>query len=152
MNEYEVYHYMEADDLEDVKELLGELTSVMLILGSSEIDPSEVGQIAQYLKALSRSLGSYTESYAISVALSSLSDGINENSQRFQEIAKDLSSLSSAFVSDLQSWFNMTFYEGAPSLNFMDDTIVANTQTICAMLHADDSDASEEDMDDIFDF
>lgn len=60
--------------------------------------------------------------------------------------------MSAAFSSDLQQWYKMTFFEGAPSLDFMDATIRANVETICAMLNTDDSPADEADMDDIFDF
>ncbi|PHR55587.1 MAG: hypothetical protein COA44_10080 [Arcobacter sp.] len=63
-------------------------------------------------------------------------------------MAYELSALSSAFVADLESWFKMTFYASSPSVDFMDDTIIANTQTICAMLNS----SEEENIEDIFDF
>ena len=149
---YDVFHYMDQEDLAEIEEQLGDLSSLMLMLGSSDIEPSEITQISHYLDRLGRGLSTYSESYSIGQALISLGQDISLNADRFQEIASDLSSLSAAFVSDLQTWLKMTFYEGAPSVNFMDDTIVANTQTISSMLNVDDSEDSAEDMDDIFDF
>jgi len=149
---YTVFHYMDPDDLAETEEQLGDLSSLMLMLGSSDIEASEVTQISHYLDRLGRGLSTYSESYAIGQTLISLGLDISSHSDRFQEIAADLSALSSAFASDLQSWLKMTFYEGAPSVNFMDDTIIANVQTICSMLDADDSVDGAEDMDDIFDF
>ena len=152
VNEYQVFHYMDAEDLEETEELLGDLSSIMLMLGNSDIEPSEVANIAHNLDKLGRNLTTYTESFVIGQSLIDLSVEISAHANRFQEIAADLSTLSSAFIADLQGWLKMTFYDGAPSSDFMNDTIAANTQTISTMLSEDDSVASTEDMDDIFDF
>lgn len=152
VDDYQVFSYMDAEDLSETEEQLSELSSLMLILGGSDIEIHEISQIAQALERIGKNLAPYTESYNIGQSLISLGQSISSNTDRFQEIAYDLSSLSSAFVADLQSWFKMTFYEGAPSVNFMDDTIIANTQTISAMLNVNDNEGSVEDMDDIFDF
>ena len=147
-----VFNYMDPEDLDEVEELLGDLSSLMLMLGSSEIESAEVDQIVHYLQGLGKHLTVYTESYAIGRSLASLAQDIFIHKGRFHHIAKELATLSSAFVSDLQNWFQMTFYKGAPSVDFMDATIVANAQTIASMLSEDESMSSEEDMDDIFDF
>ena len=151
VDDYMVFDYMDPDDMAEVDETLGDLNSLMLVLGRSDVEASEVADIAAYLDKLGRTISIYTESYKIGQALSSLSRGITEHAEHFQELATDLSTLSAAFSSDLQSWFKMTFFDGAPSVNFMDDTVTANVQTICAMLEADDE-VGESDMDDIFDF
>lgn len=151
VEEYRTFDYMDSDDLHETEELLGDLSSLMLMLGSSDIEQSEINQISNYLQGLGKHLTVYTESYAIGQALASLSLEISAHSDRFQEIAAELSTLSGAFISDLQTWFNMTFHQGAPSVDFMDATIVANTQTIASML-SQDEDEDEGNMDDIFDF
>ena len=47
----------------------------------------------------------------------------------------------------------MSFYTGAPSVDFMNDTIVVNCQTIGNMLKINETPADNlEDFDDIFDF
>jgi len=152
VEDYEVYNYMDTDDLDEIEELLGDLSSIMLILGSSELKTGEISQMINSLGSLGKRLRVYTESYTIGQALSELSQDISLNTDRFHDIANDLSTMSSAFVSDLQSWFQLTFYKGAPSVDFMDATIVANVQTISLMLKEDNTPIDENDMDDIFDF
>jgi two-component system chemotaxis response regulator CheY len=149
---YQVYNYMDPEDLHEVEELLDDLSSLMLMLGSSDLESSEIDQISNFLAELGKNMSIYTESYAIGMSLSNLSQVIATNSARFQEIAAELSTLSSAFTSDLQSWLKMTFYKGAPSVDFMNDTIIVNCETIISMLSADDSDPNNADLDDIFDF
>jgi hypothetical protein len=150
--QYQVYNYMDPDDLSETESLLDDLSSLMLMLGSSNLDPSEIDQISHYLSELGKRMSIYTESYAIGRALSNLSQEILINKTRFQEIASDLSTLSSAFSSDLQSWLQLTFYKGAPSVDFMNDTIIVNCETIISMLGADESGGNDADVDDIFDF
>jgi len=152
IDNYEIYNYMDPEDLSETEEQLAELSSLMLISGGSGIDRTEVIQISQSLERIGKNMSPYTESYAIGQALISLGQGVSTHADRFQEIAGDLSSLSGAFVSDLQTWLKMTFYDGAPSVDFMDDTIVANTKIICSMLTPDDENTATENIDDIFDF
>jgi len=59
--------------------------------------------------------------------------------------------MATAFSNDLGTWHRMVFHEGAPSVDFLDATIVANAQTIASMLSPAD-DSAVEDLDDIFDF
>jgi hypothetical protein len=143
---------MDPEDLNEVEELLDDLSSLMLMLGNSKLEAAEIDQISNYLAELAKRMSIYTESYAIGRALSNLSQGIFTHSTRFQEIATELSTLSSAFTSDLQSWLKMTFYKGAPSVDFMNDTIIVNCETIISMLDTDESGDNDTDLDDIFDF
>lgn len=150
---YRTFNYMDPEDLNDAEEFLGELSSLMLMLGSSDIEQSVINHISSYLQGLGKRLSIYTESYVIGRPLVTLSQEISAHPDRFEEIEVELSTLSGAFVSDLQTWFNMTFHQGAPSVDFMDATIVANTQIIASMLRQDeDKDKDEGNMDDIFDF
>ena len=149
---YTIFNYMDSDDLAETEELLGDLGSLMLMLGSSELEASEIGQISHALHSLGARMTIYSESYNIGQALSSLSQEISLHADRFHDIASDLATLSAAFVADLQSWLKMTFYEGAPSVDFMDATIIANSQTIASMLSDDEVSEDTADMDDIFDF
>lgn len=152
VDEYKVFDYMDSEDLLDMQEHLGDLSSLMLMLGSSRIEEKDIQLIAALLDALGKRLTIYTESFPIGRSLSDLSSEIFAHIERFKEIEKDLSTISAAFVSDLNTWLKMTFHEGAPSADFMNDTIVANTQTIISMLQLEDTPAEESDMDDIFDF
>lgn len=150
--QYQIYNYMDPDDLSETESLLDDLSSLMLMLGNSDLDASEIDQISNYLSELGKRMSIYTESYAIGRALSNLSHEILTHKARFQEIASELSTLSSAFSSDLQSWLKLTFYQGAPSVDFMNDTIIVNCDTIISMLDTDESIENGGDLDDIFDF
>ncbi len=152
VEEYQVFDYLDSEDLLDMNELLGDLSSLMLMLGASPIEVEDIQQIGALLDALGRKLTIYTESFPIGKSLSDLSIEIFTNIDRFKEIENELSVMSGPFISDLKTWSRMTFEEGAPSADFMNDTIVANTKTFISMLNADESSADESDMDDIFDF
>jgi hypothetical protein len=143
---------MDPEDLSEIEGLLDDLSSLMLMVGNSELEASEIDQISNYLAELGKRLSIYTESYAIGRALSNLSQEIFMHKTRFQEIASELSTLSSAFTSDLHTWLKLTFYKGAPSVDFMNDTIVVNCETIISMLAAEESAENDTDLDDIFDF
>jgi hypothetical protein len=58
-----------------------------------------------------------------------------------------------AFGRDLNSWIRLVFVEGASSVHYMDDTIIANAQMIESILKMDESSSAADDgLDDIFDF
>ncbi len=149
---YEVFDYMDSDDLLDMHEHLGDLGSLMLMLGSSRIEEDDIRQIAVLLDALGKELTIYTQSYPIGKSLANLSSEIFAHIDRFKEIEEEISTMSGPFISDLQTWAKMTFETGAPSADFMNDTIVANTQMFISMLQDDGSHVDESEMDDIFDF
>jgi hypothetical protein len=68
-----------------------------------------------------------------------------KNSQAIAPMCKE-------FSNDMSSWIEKSFHTGAPSAEFMNDTIVVNSQTISSMLKMDEAPDSAEDFDDIFDF
>jgi hypothetical protein len=70
----------------------------------------------------------------------------------FVEKSIALAPLCAAFGRDLESWIRLIFKEGASSVDYMNDTIVANAQMIESFLTMDDNHSSDEGMDDIFDF
>ncbi|MDX1295208.1 MAG: hypothetical protein R3302_03010, partial [Sulfurimonadaceae bacterium] len=71
----------------------------------------------------------------------------------FIEKSTMLGPMCAAFSSDLSSWLRLTFEEGTTSVDYMDDTIIANAKTIGGMLTMDDAPADDAgDLDDIFDF
>ncbi len=146
-----VFDYMEDEDLEEVELYLGKLSSLLLVVGNSDIEPHEVEEIYTYLERIGRLLGTYNEAYRISQALKQLSETIAAATETFRSNSGALGPLAVAFSKDLMTWNRMVFHEGAPSVDFLDDTIIANTQMIGAMLGQHD-DAAADDLDDIFDF
>jgi len=147
-----VYDYMDEDDLEDLKEYVGKLNSLMMVVGG-EIEGHEVEEIAHNLQQISRVTTGYTDSYVIGQALASMGNTIMDHTHTFMEKSAAIAPMCAAFGRDLSSWIRLIFSEGAGSVNYMDDTIVANAQMIESILTMDDHiEGGEENLDDIFDF
>jgi len=68
-----------------------------------------------------------------------------DTKQKFEDTYK----LISTYIEDIFTWNKKVFLEGSPSINFMDDSFVANIGTIKSFLVPQDSSSS---IDDIFDF
>lgn len=149
----QVYDYMDSEDLLDLKESIGKLNSLMLIVGG-EIEAEEVDEIDSNLQQISRISSGYTDSYSIGQALSSMGNTIISHKNIFMTKSNDIAPMCAAFGRDLDSWIQLIFVEGATSVHYMDDTIIANAQTIQSILTMDDTTADDgiKNLDDIFDF
>jgi len=147
-----VFDYMDSDDLIDLEEYAGLLSSLMLIAGTGDITKEEVQEIYTYLEKISSVLNTYSEIYPISKALSLLSNDMSKYIEVFIQNSEALGPMCNAFSNDMSSWIKMSFYTGAPSIEFMNDTIVVNCQTISSMLKINDEPVACDDLDDIFDF
>ena len=147
-----IYDYLDEDDMIDLEEYSAKLNSLMLVVGSGDISEDEVQEMYSYLDKLGQILSTYSEIYPISVSLASLAVIMQSHSDTFIEKSSLIGPLCKAFSNDMTSWIQMSFYTGAPSIDFMNDTIAVNTQTISSMLTMNDSESTEEDLDDIFDF
>jgi len=151
--ELEVFDYLEYDDLNDLEEYAKKLNSLMLIVGSGDISEEEIVDIYTYLDRMGSILVTYSEVYPISKALSELSVDMSTHISEFSQNSEALGPMCKAFSNDMSSWIEMSFHTGAPSVDFMNDTISVNCQTIGSMLKMDEVPAgTEEDFDDIFDF
>ncbi|MCX6052053.1 MAG: response regulator [Campylobacterales bacterium] len=149
----EVFDYIYADDLYDLEEYAGKLNSLMLIVGSGDINEDEITDIYSYLEKIAGILASYNEVYAISQAVTALSMDMATHMPEFMKNSEALGPMCKAFSKDMSNWIEMSFHTGAPSVQFMNDTIVVNCQTISSMLKMDEAPADGgEDFDDIFDF
>lgn len=149
----EVFDYIAGDDLLDLEDYAGKLNSLMLIVGSGDISEDEIVDIYSYLDKMGGILATYSEVYPISKALSLLSIDMSTHIPQFMENSEALGPMCKAFSKDMSNWIEMSFHTGAPSIQFMNDTIVVNCQTISSMLKMGDAHGGvEEDFDDIFDF
>lgn len=149
--ELEVYDYIEDDDMSDLQEYCGRLSSLMLIVGSGDVTDDEVIEIYTYLEKIGSILSTYSEVYVISAALSGLALDMSDHVEEFIQNSEALGPMCAAFSNDLLNWMEQSFNTGAPSIDFMNDTIAVNCQTIGGMLKIDEASADEE-FDDIFDF
>lgn len=149
-----VFNYLDEDDLYDLEEYTAKLTSLMLIVGGGNVSEEEIIEMYTYLEKIGSVLTTYTEVYPISQALTMLSYEMANHIDEFIKNSEALGPMCKAFSNDMSSWLKMSFYTGAPSADFMNDTIVVNCETIAGMLktNEDVNDSSFEDLDDIFDF
>ena len=151
--ELAVFDYLEDEDMADLEEYAGRLSSLMLIVGSGDVEQDEVIEIYTYIEKLGAILSTYSEVYPISSALGSLASDMSTHINEFMVNAEALGPMCAAFSKDLSNWIEQSFHTGAPSADFMNDTIVVNCQTIGGMLKMDEAPAEgEDDFDDIFDF
>jgi two-component system chemotaxis response regulator CheY len=150
--ELQVFDYITGEDLYDLEEYAGNLNSLMLIVGSGTITEEEIVNIYSYLEKIAGILATYSEVYVISQALALLSLDMATHIQEFMKNSQALAPMCKAFSNDMSSWIEKSFHTGAPSAEFMNDTIVVNSQTISSMLKMDEAPDSAEDFDDIFDF
>lgn len=154
ISDLQVFTFMDPDDLEEMEQYIGQLSSLLLVVAGS-ISDEEIAEIYTTLDRIAKILNIYSETYNIGQALQQLSDDISSYSAVFKEQAANLSPMCAAFSNDLSKWVRMVFQEGAPSANFMDDSLITNAKTISNMLNLDssgDGGQSGEDLDDIFDF
>ena len=149
-----IFDYLEEEDLYDLEDYSSKLSSLMLIVGSGDVTQEEVIEIYSYLEKIASILSTYSEVYKISKALSSLASDLSHYSDKFIENSKDLGTMCKAFSNDMSTWIQMSFHSGAPSIDFMNDTIIVNCETIGGMLKMEEASTDDfvEDLDDIFDF
>jgi len=150
--ELEVFDYIESYDMEDMEEYAKRLSSLMLIVGSGDVSEDEVVEIYTYIEKIGAILAGYSEVYPIATALSTLASDMATHTVEFIENSEALGPMCAAFSKDLSNWIEQSFYTGAPSIDFMNDTIVVNCQTIGGMLKMDEAPEGDDDFDDIFDF
>ena len=128
------------------------LNSLMLLVGGGSLEEDDVLEMCTYLNQISALLSPYNEVFAISNALGELSSCLSTHIEAFTENASTLGPMCNAFSNDLMSWIQQSFYTGAPSIEFMNDTISVNAQTTSSMLMMDEEAPVDDDFDDIFDF
>lgn len=127
------------------------MESSLITLQYSALTKTEVLYLAETISKISTILGRYNEVYSIAVMLKSLSFDIKDCVDIFIEKSKLLSKVFINFGADMLDWQKALFVDGALSINFMDDSIIANCESISKMLKPE-MDSSSDDLDDIFSF
>jgi len=151
-SDLEVYDYIEDEDMSDLEEYSGRLSSLMLIVGSGDVSEDEAIEIYTYIEKIGSILSTYSEVYLMAKSLTTLAADMSTHIPEFIENSEALGPMCAAFSNDLTNWIEQSFHTGAPSADFMNDTIAVNCQTIGGMLKMDEAPADDADFDDIFDF
>jgi hypothetical protein len=147
---YQVYNFLEHDDIEEFEDNLYKLNASLSVLNGRQCGAEDLNRICESLLKIKSILMHESESYTISTAIGDLLVTIQNNEQEFIENVQDLQSIALGFVDDLILWKEMTFYKGAPSIDFMNDSILANAKIMQDLLHPVEMSADE--LDSIFDF
>ena len=149
----QVFDILDSDDFEDLKDFISKLNSLLLILGTGPIEEYEVDELVITMLQISKSIAAYNEFYRVGGALGNLGNSINAYKEAFMQKSLELGPLAVAFGGDLSHWFTSLFIKGAPSISFLDDSIISNAKMIESFINPDKvTEVASDDMDDIFDF
>lgn len=148
--ERRTFAILEPDELQEFEDYLLKLRSLILLMENSSLEASDIEELCSCFNEMGSILSISNDTYVLSSALKQLSAAIAENQENFSESSAQLFDFVNAFVNDLIFWKNKIFYEGAPSVDFLNDSITSNANMLHSLLQPDSK--SEEDLDDIFDF
>ncbi len=146
----QTYDFMDSEDIAELESITSELQSLIVLLGGVSMSEDEIVLLAGYIRKFSKRLVMYNETYVIANSLKTLADDIENNIESFQEKAQDIEVLCESFNRDLRLWIEKLFFEGAPSIDFLDSSIISNATMISSFIK--ESEEEEEVLDDIFDF
>ena len=149
-DEVRTYDILDADALAELEFVLTKLKTEIMMMGSSDLEIEDIDTINEYVKKLTHILSVSNDTYEIANSLGEFTSLLDEHAQPFLDMSKDLSHMMQSFINDIIMWKDMIFYTGAPSVNFLDNSISSNVKMIKALFVVEDG--SDENLDDIFDF
>ncbi|MDF1883271.1 response regulator [Sulfurimonas sp. SAG-AH-194-C21] len=146
----QTYNIMSEDTLNEFEFILAEVNTEIMLMGSSDLEIEDIDTINEYVKKLVTMLSHSSEANVISESLSEFTNLLDEYSEAFLEMSKDLAQMMQSFINDIITWKEMIFYTGAPSVDFLDSSISSNVGMIKALFITHEN--PSENLDDIFDF
>ena len=150
--ELRTFNILEPDELEDFEDHILKLRSLILLMENSSLEPSDIQTLCHSFNEMASILSIPNDTYVLSNALHEVASAISNNEQHFQESASQLFDFVNAFMNDLIFWKTKIFYDGAPSVSFLNDSITTNANMLNALLQPESDEVQEEDLGDIFDF
>lgn len=141
---------LDPDELEDFETNLIRLRSILLLIENSDLEDADIEELCHTFNEIASILSISNDTYILSNALHELSGSISANRDYFKQSASDLFDFVNAFVNDLVFWKTKIFYEGAPSVDFLNNSIRTNADMLSALLRPEEK--GNEDLGDIFDF
>ena len=150
----QVFDYLDKSELEKLEVYIEKLNSLMHLVESKKILENEVIELYKTLEEIASLLVNHPESSTLSNALSRLSLDISNDVSRYIQNMEALSSISLELSKDLYEWMEQSFHKGALNVEFMNDIIVLDCQTISSILKIDDTVSSKvlDSLDELFDF
>ena len=130
----QTFDFMEEDDITSLELKLNELSTQFLWMGNNELNGDDVDQIINAFERTSSIMMLYSETQTLGSAIRDLTSIIQKDEKVFIQMASQMSTLCKSFNNDLIIWFRSVFNEGAPSVNFMDASIISNIQMVQSFL------------------
>ncbi|MDP3120001.1 MAG: response regulator [Sulfuricurvum sp.] len=128
------FNFMESEDLTSLELKLNELATQFMWMGSNELNVDDVDQIVNAFERTSSILMLYSQTQTLGMAIRDLTTIIQQDEKVFIEMAPQMSALCKSFNNDLIIWLKSVFYDGAPSVNYMDASIISNIQMVQSFL------------------
>ena len=145
------FDLLDSDALEDFETHLLRLRSLILLMENSSLEASDIDELCHCFDEMASILSISNDTYVLSNSLRELSDAISENRDYFKVSSGQLFDFVNAFMNDLIFWKTKIFYDGAPSVDFLNDSITTNANMLNALLQPETT-SPDEDLGDIFDF
>jgi hypothetical protein len=146
------FDILDPDELDDFENYLFKLRSLILLMEKSSLEHSDIEELCHCFHEMASILSISNDTYVLSNALHELSNAITSNQEHFKETSHQLFDFVNAFMNDLIFWKTKIFYEGAPSVDFLNDSITTNANMLNALLLPESESQGDEELDDIFDF
>ena len=147
MQDFKVFTLFDDDEMEDFDNELYQISSMMQYLSEAP-DANYINYLHQSLQKLTSILTRYPELDRLSASIRQFEGVLTEELN--SDIAwDDAYHLLNGYIEDIITWYKAVFFNGATSLNFMDDSFEANIELILTMLRPQEEQTST---DDIFDF
>lgn len=148
--ELHIYDFLNSEELNVFEESLDALYLSVENMQIYNLAKDEVILISNSLSKIGTLLALENESFVISESLCMLSKIVESNQDLFIEKAQELATFVLAFLNDLYEWKKMVFVQGAPSIDFMNDSIYSNAKMLESLLV--DEIVAIDEVDDIFAF
>lgn len=139
------FTFMEAEDLTSLELKLNELATRFMWMGSNELNVDDVDQIVNAFERCSSIMMLYTQTQTLGIAIRDLTSIIQKDEAMFIQMAPQMSALCKSFNNDLILWFKSVFYDGAPSVNYMDASIISNIQMVQSFLSPSEDVSLDDD-------
>jgi len=146
----QTYEIMALDTLNEFEYTLTKLKTEIMMMGSCDLVIQDIDTINIYVKKLVNILSISHDTYLLAQSLKELTILLDEYSQSFLDMSRDLSQMMQSFINDIIMWKEMVFYTGAPSVDFLNSSISSNVQMIKALFVVNET--LDDNLDDIFDF
>jgi DNA-binding response OmpR family regulator len=128
------YDFMENKDLELLEMKLNQLSTDFIWMGTNELDLDDVEHIVHAFERISVILLLYTQTHTLGTSIKELTHLIKNEEKRFMVMAPQMAKFCKDFNKDLIAWCKHVFYTGAPSVDFMDASLLSNLQLIKSFL------------------